>query len=456
MNGRIARSYRRHRPDGLGWLAAGFVVVAFVGLYAHFTLLAAAGFVGVALGALVFAWQRQCLTGVSYGRSLERHRAMFGEEIPLSVHFVNDKLLPLTWLHVEDRVPRLPIRGGLVEGASADGPSPGDGSSPVDPSEADDPSLGGSARIDEFGAHPVLAHFLPLFPYQRIDRHLTVVCDRRGAHRFGPASIRSGDPVGYREHSRRVDSEEELLVYPKVFALSPYGIVSRVPLGNARAARLLMEDPSRPVGVRDYQPGDPLRTVDWRASARSRGLLVRVFEPSASLRVAIFLDTNVPQLRWPVFDPPELEFTIAVAASVASDLAERRVDVGLFSTGTVEGLPVAHEPSSAPGALAEVLEALARMSPLGPAPLGSVLLAEAPRLPPGTSIVVVAAAFPDSTLAALSELRRRQRSVTALSVLTEPVRGAAPAAPPAGLFDSLIFTRYCDDWQGRAGLELTA
>jgi uncharacterized protein (DUF58 family) len=264
--------------------------------------------------------------------------------------------------------------------------------------------------------------------------------------------IRTGDPVGYRELTKRLDNAYELLVYPKIFGLTPYGVVSRVLLGSARAARLLTEDLSRPVGVREYRPEDPLRSVDWRATARRRSMMVRVFEPSANLRVALFLDTKVPQIKWPVFDPPELEFTIAVGASILADLCGRGVGIGLYSGGTVDGQPIAQKPATSPDALPHALELLARASPLGPLSFGEVLSQEAGRLPHGTTIVVVAAEFPEATLIALAELRRRQVAVTVVAVITDEDQ----ALPPPDLFDQLLMVRFTDDWSSRASVELAA
>ena len=410
------------RIDALGWAMLAAAALTVAGWWLGSSLVAAAGVVALAGGALVFEWQRHCLTAVGYTRHLERHRATFGEAVELRVEIVNDKLLPLTWLHVADDLSGpMTIDGGTVT------------------------TYRGS---DSF---PRLTQLLPMLPYQHIERHMTVRCDRRGLHHIGPARLRSGDPIGYRDRTVRLTPVDDLLVYPKIFALEPYGVVSRVPLGAARAARLLMEDPSRMVGSREYQVGDPLRQIDWRATARHGTPLVRVFQPTASPRVAIFLDTRVPQLFRPRTDPPELEFTIAVAASVAADLSARKLGVGLFSTGTVEGLAIAHQPGTSPDTLARILELLARASPFGSVSLADALTMEGGRLPRGTSILVVAADFPEDTLVAVGELRRRHIPVTAVAVATD--RGGPP---PAGLFDDLLIAEFTGDWQTRPTLQLAA
>jgi uncharacterized protein (DUF58 family) len=410
------------RLDPLGYAMLGAAALAVAGWWLGSSLVAAAGAVGLAGGGLVFGWQRWCLVGVGYTRHLERHRAVFGEDIGLRVEIVNDKLLPLTWLHVADDLSSpLTIEGGTVT------------------------AYRGSESF------PRLTQLLPMLPYQHVERHLTVHCDRRGLHRIGPARLRSGDPIGYRDRSVRLTEVDELLVYPKIFALEPFGVVSRVPLGAARAARLLMEDPSRMIGSREYQVGDPLRQIDWRATARHGSPLVRVFQPSASPRVAVFLDTRVPQLFRPSTDPPELEFTIAVAASVVAELTARKLGVGLFSTGTVGGMAIAHQPTTSPDTLAQILDLLARASPFGSLSLAGVLAIEGARLPHGTSVMVVAADFPEDTLMALGEMRRRHLPVTAVAVATD--RGGPP---PGDLFDDLLTAEYTSDWQTKPALQLVA
>jgi uncharacterized protein (DUF58 family) len=405
------------RADHELWLAGGFAVLAGLGWWRHSVPLALVGVAGLLAALLLYLWQRTCLDGVGYERSLSHDRATFGEEIAFEIEIVNDKLLPLTWLHIEDRFPRaLTTRGGLV--------------------------------TDRLERRRSLVTVLPMLPYQRVRRRVTIVCDRRGEHTFGPAEVRSGDPVGYRSRSRRVREELSLLVYPKVFVLEPPGIASRVLLGNQRS-RALVGDPSRVVGVREYRPGDPLRHVDWRATARGAGLLVREHEPTASLRVGVFVDLHVPPTVPPSTASDLVEFVVAVAASVVADLAGRGVAVGLYSAATVHGREIAHAPSSAPSALPETLELLARASPYGRLSFADVLAHAGGRLSRATSVVVIAAAFPPPTQLALDELGRRG-AVTTIWAASETVE----APPPDGVGDVHLTARYTDDWHHRATLEL--
>ncbi len=401
----------RRRVDGEAWAAAAGLGLAGIGWSVHATLLALAGTLGAMTALTLWIWQRQCLTGVTYRRTLRQHRATFGEEVLLDIELVNDKVLPLTWLHVEDDVSRgLTVRGGTVV-------------------------------FDRSGPHQELHHLLPMLPFQRVRRTLTVACDQRGEHSFGPARIRSGDPVGLHERFASMRDQERLLVYPKLFRLGALPVASRVPLGDDRAALALVGDPSRTAGVREYRDGDPLRHIDWRATARGGSLLVRVFEPTAALRVAVFLDMRTPSVRAPGAGLDGLEFTVAVGASVVADLTGRGVATGLYCSGSVRGRSVAREPSSSPTALPAMLELLARASPHGPSSIAQLLAAEGARLRRGASVLVVAADYPEPTLVAIAGLRRRL-PVTAVWVATGQGR-----PPPAGLVDIRREVTYADGWK---------
>jgi uncharacterized protein (DUF58 family) len=408
----------RRRIDGEWWAALAGLVLAGVGWGVHALSLALVGMLGALTAVVLWVWQHESLTAVTYRRTVGQARATFGEEVALDLEIVNDKLLPLTWLHIGDVVPRdLTISGGTMAMSRSD-------------------------------VRRELQQLLPMLPYQRVRRHLTIVCDRRGEHTFGPARLRSGNPIGYRQQFATVAERAELLVYPKVFRILSPPVASRVPLGDYRARSELLGDPSRPAGVREYRAGDPLRHIDWRATARGQGLLVRMFEPTSTLKVAVFADLRLPNFGRMGDDADQLEFAVAVAASVVADLVGRGVATGLYSSGTVKGHAVVREPTSAPGALAEMLELLARASPYGRTSIADLLIAEGGRLRRGASLVVMAADFPEPTLIALGELRRR------LPVTAIWVAGDHGRPPPAGLVDVTREVTYRRDWKDQGILDM--
>jgi uncharacterized protein (DUF58 family) len=93
--------------------------------------------------------------------------------------------------------------------------------------------------------------------------------------------------------------------------------------------------------MRDYQPQDDLRHIDWKATARSRRLTVREFTSEDERRITIVLDTQLS--RGAGNDLPErFERGVVQAASLIKHFIEERAevrlvlgdDVGPFGSGT--------------------------------------------------------------------------------------------------------------------------
>lgn len=410
---------RARRVDGELQVAGSFAALAVLGAAVGSLPLALAGALG-ALGVVsLYLWQRYCLVALGYRRALSAERAGFGEEVTLEVELVNDKLLPLSWLQVSDRVP-----SGLdLVGANV-------------------------VTSDQVGSQ--LVSVLALLPYQRVRRRLVVRCSQRGLHRFGPCVVRSGDPLGVRVREASFAETHELLVYPKRFALDATAILSRSLVGELRARRAPLEDPSRIAGVRPYRPGDPLRSIDWRASARSPGLQVREFEPSVSRSVAVLVDYRIPLRAGRAESRSELELVIAVAASLVSELAESHSAVGLWASGALDDVPLAFPPRRGPEQLPAVLEALARCPAVDRVAFSSVLAAQVGVLRAGTSVVVVAVDFPEPTLLALAELRRRHH------VSAVWVSGTVGEPPSPEVVDVTFEVPHTEDWRDRDVVDLAA
>jgi uncharacterized protein (DUF58 family) len=396
------------------------VALAAIGSWVHSTLLAIGGLLIASTMAALWLWQRESLTSVSYERRLDRRRALFGEEVRLELEVVNDKLLPLTWLHVEDQVPwALEVRGAAVHVAAG-------------------------------GRRHEMHHLIPMLPYQRVIRRMTVVCTTRGLHTFGPGELESGDPLCLRRRQSRIRQLDTLLVYPKILRLEPAAVAGLLPLGERRGDPRLAGDPSRVSGVREYRPGDPLRHVDWRATARTGALLVREHEPTSALRVAVFSDIkHSGSGRWH-FESDAVELVVSITASLLADLSGMKVPTGLYSSGTAGGRPLVHPPGRGSEALPDMLESLAVASPYGRLAMAEIVSEEGRRLRPGTSMVIVARDFPASLEAALSDVRRR---VPVAALWVNDGTGSPPGRAAA---DSVREVSYDQGWKTAEVLEITA
>ncbi|MCK6501065.1 MAG: DUF58 domain-containing protein, partial [Nitrospira sp.] len=96
-----------------------------------------------------------------------------------------------------------------------------------------------------------------------------VTFQMRGYYQIGPVLLETGDLFGLHRHYRVCSEPCYVLVRPKVVPLLGYDLASRRPIGEVRLRHRHFEDPTRIMGVRPYEHGDPLNRVHWRATART-------------------------------------------------------------------------------------------------------------------------------------------------------------------------------------------
>lgn len=112
-------------------------------------------------------------------------------------------------------------------------------------------------------------------------------------------------------------------------------------------------------GLREYAPGDPLRHIAWRATARTGELVVREAYASVSADVVIalsFADAEAPEATPDARD----ELAISVAAGMADAACRRGARVVLLAP--IQSLAIESRPSGAESGAADPIEdALARL-----------------------------------------------------------------------------------------------
>jgi len=189
--------------------------------------------------------------------------------------------------------------------------------------------------------------------------------ERRGVYRLPALEIASGFPFGLIEHRKSLTDNAEVVVYPRVRAVRPAAF-EQVHSGGASPRRSKGEGDEF-FSLRDYTPGDDLRRVSWRASARAGKLLVKQLARDTSRYVACVLDNR---LDGTVTDFDELfEESVELAASLAVTLLQRHHSVSLITVD--DYLPLGEGPSH----VVKTLDMLARVKPVPPPAADPFLLA---------------------------------------------------------------------------------
>ena len=89
-----------------------------------------------------------------------------------------------------------------------------------------------------------------------------------------------------------IDTAEFVIVYPQIIPIEAFQVESNTPFGDMRSHQRIYLDPIRVVGVRDYEPGDSQRLINWKATAAVGHLMVRNLEPAVSHEVQILVDLD--------------------------------------------------------------------------------------------------------------------------------------------------------------------
>lgn len=382
------------------WLTASLILVV-VGLSIESVPLLGLGALVLGAGGAARLWSRLSLEHVEYRRELSEHRAFVGERVLLTLHLTNEKILPVPWIEVRERLPEaVPV----VDRRTAPAGTPG---------------------------FVYLTRTTALRSADRLEWPIELRTVVRGYHRVGPTRLRSGDLFGIFEREQEVGDEETLIVYPRTYTLDDLGVASARPFGEHRGGSRIFPDPVRVVGVRDYIPGDPLKQVDWNATARAGRLQSRLYEPSREHAMIVALDVMTLQHTWEGSDPVLLERGVVVAASIARDAFERRVAIGLISNGALPDAdrPVRIGAGRRPDQLTRVLEALAGTNPFAMRALSAELERPGEALSLGATILVVAALMPADLAATLARLRSEGHSVHVVKTSDEPWEQPLNAIP---------------------------
>ena len=362
-----------------------------VGLLTRQGVLMAVGSLVIVSGGLARLWSRLSLERVGYERTFNETRAFVGETIEVGLHVVNRKLLPVPWVEVNDEFPQgLPLEGVLL--------SP--------------------ALDSNFG---YLTNMTSMLWYERVGWRYRLQCRARGYYQVGPAQLRSGDVFGLFTRERQDSHVDHLVVYPRVVPLDQLGLPDRRPFGEIKGGERIFEDPSRFLGLRDYRPSDPLKRIDWKATARRQALQVRVFDPTVATHIMVLLNICTFEAPLQGYDPVLLERAITVAASIAKYAFDERCAVGLLANASIpeSDQPLRILPGRDPAQLTHILEALAMVMPAAELSMEKLLDREGHRLPFGSTLVVVTALVNPPLLAALTKLREAGHAVALLSVADE-------------------------------------
>lgn len=187
--------------------------------------------------------------------------------------------------------------------------------------------------------------YFPYIPHESSARqNVELVFPRRGVYRQSAFGIRTKFPFGFLEKTRRVDSEMELIVYPRV---EPTGEFYEIlPLLSGEIESMHRGRGYDLHSIRDYVTTDSVRFVDWKASAKSGALKVREFAREDERRLILALDASLPRPGSDVDaekQSEKFEHAVSLAACIAWHFFEVRAVMQFSTPGRTTPMTAAGE-----------------------------------------------------------------------------------------------------------------
>ncbi len=233
---------------------------------------------------------RAWLAGLDCSRSVSHTSVRQGDSVDISVVVHNRRGWPIPWLFMEDQYPPHCIR------------------------------VGDNSRL------------AVLMPGRSVTFRYTLTFPKRGYQRIGPLIMETGDLFGLQKRFRTGQQQEYVSVMPTIAYIDTFNVASKRPQGPVKASNKIYEDPTRLAGIREYEQGDPMNRIDWKASARTGDLYTKIYEPSSVQGATIILDLHADS-----YVPEEAErrqeLAITTAASMAYLLQISGEQLGLLTNG---------------------------------------------------------------------------------------------------------------------------
>ena len=248
-------------------------------------------------------YRRWAMTGLAYERTFSVRHAFEGETVQMLETIRNAKPLPLPLLTVESR-----MNGNLQLSSHA------------------------NLEVNDINYHKSL---FTLLPFSKITRTHQVHCLRRGYYEVKSLAVCAHDLFGLvRVAENEVAVQAGIIVYPKLYDPGTYDLPCHSLMGNLVVRRWIAEDPFLLAGIREYEPGDPLRSVNWKATAHTGTMKVNQYDHSANARLMLLLNVESCEEQWGYDgDTAPVEHGISLCATLAKKAIDNGMEAGFAANG---------------------------------------------------------------------------------------------------------------------------
>jgi uncharacterized protein (DUF58 family) len=273
-------------------------------------------------------YRRVWRKGLKARAELTPKSAFCGDKGDLCITLENRKLLPLPWLWI-----KLHISSSL---SFKDSPKPS-------------------------GAYTYRNALFCIMGWQEIKRTMPFVCTKRGYFPLKSLEVIGTSILFNGKHAQAFDRNSAITVYPMLLDKGEVSeLFSRLD-GELAYRGFANPDPFEFAGIREYQPFDSLRDINFRASAHTGELMANMHNPTVKGELDIILCFKRLEKNT-AFEQERFEYSISLAATIAEHYITNGFAVGLYCNGkNALGEGIYLDGGIGDGQLQAVYECLARV-----------------------------------------------------------------------------------------------
>jgi uncharacterized protein (DUF58 family) len=179
----------------------------------------------------------------------------------------------------------------------------------------------------------------------------------RGEYNFGSLNVYAASPIGFISKRYRFQKDANLAAYPSFIHLRKYELMalqSEFLLGGIKKIRKLghtMEFEQ----IKDYVPGDDIRTINWKATSKTNRLMVNQFQDEKSQRIFMLIDTG-RTMKMPFKELSLLDYSINATMALSHIILKKGDRAGMMTFSKKTENKIAAENKS--GQLKKISESL--------------------------------------------------------------------------------------------------
>jgi uncharacterized protein (DUF58 family) len=279
------------------------------------------------------------------------------------------------------------------------------------------------------------AQSLRLARGERRELELTLRADRWGAHQLGPVYLRTRDTFGLLVTEGMLARTPEIRVYPREDTLRRILQPRETQVFSGSEVARRKGEGIEFADMRPWSPGDPLKRVNWRATARRGEVWVNESHPERNTDVILFVDSFAEARGG---DTGTLDLAVRATAALADSYIGRRDRVGLISFG---GILRWLEPGMGTVQLYRIVDALLDTQIILSYYWTGIDVIPQRTLPPNALVIALSPLLDGRSVDALLDLRARRHDLSVIDVSPVPFTQRPRSGVDAVAYDIWILRR---------------